>query len=651
MGESYLMMEFRGEPVLRCALNKSQNYPVHHYHERANARICRRDSKANANCGPPSKRRQQLSNMSVSDWRPRPLSTSLTWATSTSSRRIRCDETRPVCNKCSASGRSCQWWSWVVTVPDGHWGQIQQSPSHEPLHPLRIETPRQNRGMSIDSRQRMAVEFFGQNTRHLMTRRIPPNATLSRWADYIMASCVNEPAVRCAVGALGSVHQGTVKAVHTSLQRPMDKEKWELTIEFYLKALSHLQRLVQRATEQPWLVEPTLACCTLVFVLELYMGNDGEALRHSRFGRRILQQHLRGSPPVIGSTMQLIFVGLSLAGSDPLSRGPCALGYYSCAGTRQMQNVERMSLRIPDQLQTKESIGQHLEHLIRAGNNLLTELHDIAARRLDFMQSHRSMAPARRYCLIRSLSRSISLRDHADWERRIDDTVKAHQAWRRATRAFLQNRVHTSGLIMIQLRCFISYFNLETCRTSREMDIDQYSEGFNWALNLVDEYFATRHLAQITVDSAAPVVDQPHNVGIFDFSMLSALMIVSTKCRDSALRQRATRTLERARRRERIYSIDNLQRLADGVVELEAEGTAQFWQVERSDTGDTWVAGQVPEHVRFSDVVISMDENDSEATCLVCAYSVRALDGSIRILQTTRVGDGFSARHEMQYQV
>lgn len=60
-----------------------------------------------------------------------------------------------------------------------------------------------------------------------------------------------------------------------------------------------------------------------------------------------------------------------------------------------------------------------------------------------------------------------------------------------------------------------------------------------------------------------------------------------------------------------------------------------------------WTPDQVPEQARFSDAVLSLEEDD----CLVCAYSALGEDGSIRLLECKRAADGSRAVEEMRYRI
>lgn len=73
-----------------------------------------------------------------------------------------------------------------------------------------LETPRRNRDISINVREGMAIEFFAAHTRIVITGQGANNGLFLRWVDYVMASSIDEPAVRYAVAATGCVHQSTV---------------------------------------------------------------------------------------------------------------------------------------------------------------------------------------------------------------------------------------------------------------------------------------------------------------------------------------------------------------------------------------------------------------------------------------------------------
>ena len=251
-----------------------------------------------------------------------------------------------------------------------------------------------------------------------------PDDLFRRWADYVMASSIDEPALRSAMAAAGCVHSSTGAAIHSSLQRPVDVQKWELGLQLYNKALALLQRLVQRVLQGQSPIEPLLACCAVLFIFELYVGNDASAIGHSRFGRRIMQQHLRGRRPRDGTELQYAYVGLTLAGSDGLSRNPCAIGRYACdanqilpAEQSALFDLQAASLNRPLS-KTRVTVGERLEALIRAGNHLQAELMGIASAAVA-SSGIQGLSEARRYCLVRKVSRSVSLDGRGELEQTI----------------------------------------------------------------------------------------------------------------------------------------------------------------------------------------------------------------------------------------
>lgn len=525
-----------------------------------------------------------------------------------------------------------------------------ESRSHLHRQPPLLETPRRNRDAKIYEQEKLAIEFFLLHTRGLLVGRYPRSSLLPSWADYTIASIVTEPAVRYAIAAMGNAHASTEDTVHTSLQRQPRSEVSQLTMQFYGQSLLHLQRLVGQASAYAELIEPVIACCTLLIILEVYLGNDAGAVQHSRFGRRVMQQHLNGSTPVPGSTMQYVYTGMSLVGSDSLSKAPRSAGQHSYGATRREDTTHLRSL------QAKISLDERLEAIVNAGEKIMSQLLDIAGDQLDRGTTWHSLTPSRRECLARSLSRSVSLADHKDLERNIEQTMYAHEVWRNNAWPFFQDRPTTPALILLELRCFISDFNLATCRTMKESDVDGFHGQFTFALELVEAYFANHPFTRVSVNSAnsaSTVVEQPHNVGIFDFGIVSTLLTVASKCRTSAVRHKAMNLLHYARSVEHVHAIQPLEITAATTVELEEDNTANFWHVDplQIDQPPTWSAEQVPEQARFSDVVFSVDEADDASTRLVCAYSTRGPDGSIHLLETTRGPSRTATTSELVYHI
>lgn len=296
--------------------------------------------------------------------------------------------------------------------------------------------------------------------------------------------------------------------------------------------------------------------------------------------------------------------------SDPgvgLSRNPCAIGRYACDAQQTipiLSNATTQNTRSVRR-QMVVDIGERLEALIRAGNHLQSELLEATAKSMEQLGLPASLTVSQRYCLQRRMSRSLQLSGHGDLDQRISDTAKAHLLWRTDAPSVLACQRLTPAVMMLRLRFFISSFNVATCRTLSEMEMDRYHDGFVQVVDLIRDYFANKRLSQISSGAAAPVLEQPHNAGILDFCIVSSLLIVASKCRASALRHKALDLLRDARRMQGIRVTAELEEFAHAIVELEEDKMAKSMNVNRSQLAriPDWTADQVPEETRFSDVV------------------------------------------------
>lgn len=64
-------------------------------------------------------------------------------------------------------------------------------------------------------------------------------------------------------------------------------------------------------------------------------------------------------------------------------------------------------------------------------------------------------------------------------------------------------------------------------------------------------------------------MQQPHNAGILDFCITSSLLIVASRCRESALRHKALNLLRDARRGQGVWVTKELEGFAHAVVGVE----------------------------------------------------------------------------------
>lgn len=187
-------------------------------------------------------------------------------------RKVKCDETKPFCSRCTKTGRKCDGYldpraltkrrSFRDVAPHDHVLGIL----------LELAAPEEKR----------AFWFFQNCTAPCISGGFDAGF----WKVLVLQICQTEPAVRHAVLAVSSLHEalgGTMPFIDGSLARPQQA----FAMTQYNKAISRL--LVQMSDP---LTRPLAKLLTnVLFVCIEYMrGQDRQALIHLESGRQLLAQ-------------------------------------------------------------------------------------------------------------------------------------------------------------------------------------------------------------------------------------------------------------------------------------------------------------------------------------------------------------------------
>jgi len=186
--------------------------------------------------------------------------------TSTRARRVKCDETKPVCSRCRSTGRTCEGyglWGGGGNTYVERYGRVSTSIQKPPTKILGVE-----------------------ELRYLQLYRIRIVHTTSGWFaskfwnSIVLPAVSSEPAVLHAAVALSAAH----RCSFDSAQAPDAREKFML--QQYGKAIQSLQPLLRRGDKAS--VTVILVTCQLFTLLEYLRGQYQLAETHLRNGLKVL---------------------------------------------------------------------------------------------------------------------------------------------------------------------------------------------------------------------------------------------------------------------------------------------------------------------------------------------------------------------------
>ncbi|KAF2684444.1 hypothetical protein K458DRAFT_388919 [Lentithecium fluviatile CBS 122367] len=187
-------------------------------------------------------------------------------------RRVRCDETRPACLKCTSTGRTCEGYSVAC----------DQAPTHVIL-PRTIST-----ALSDDPLEKRSLSYFRIRT----TRQFAAPFDDEFWSRLVLQVGAYEPCVRLAIVALGALHESFDEEHQgcktTKARKRYASTSWDYACEYYSKAISTLNTHIHCHSWDG--LDVSLLCCILCVGFEWLCGNYKSASVHLSSGLLILRQ-------------------------------------------------------------------------------------------------------------------------------------------------------------------------------------------------------------------------------------------------------------------------------------------------------------------------------------------------------------------------
>ncbi|KAI1284001.1 hypothetical protein F5Y07DRAFT_348418 [Xylaria sp. FL0933] len=187
-------------------------------------------------------------------------------------RRIKCDEQKPYCRRCTSTGRKCEYNDAGPCQSKG-WGYSRAVPV-----PLSMRNP------SFESQDKQLPYIFRLTAENELSRRFEPFC----WTHLVLQLARIYPGVHhsiCAVGALQRAYLHGEHHLHFS-QEVLDLASTPLVLARYNMAVKSVTENLCQKTVSP---QPILVCCALFTWLEFLRNNFETGLKHLRSGLEIIR--------------------------------------------------------------------------------------------------------------------------------------------------------------------------------------------------------------------------------------------------------------------------------------------------------------------------------------------------------------------------
>ncbi|KAH8588198.1 hypothetical protein B0O99DRAFT_555468 [Bisporella sp. PMI_857] len=456
-------------------------------------------------------------------------------------RRIKCDETKPACTRCTSTGRKCEGYPADLTPHprDSRSPPPTQSPNLADATLPSLSVYRLSAEFAGDDIERRSFHYL----RECAAYDISGYFETEFWGRLVLQIGHTEPSVRHALLALGSLCQA-----HES--QDLIDDHYQFHLQF---SLQHSNKAIRLAVDYLSTLQPQLdviLTCCLVFAWLEIMRNDFDAgLCHLKSGLKILDDFRQ---PNKSPALRSQHVDVSL------------IYLFSRLKTQATVYRKHISEFVPKgHKEIRKPIPASFSSIVQARDSLHTLLDTVFqfVRQLgdpNILESTTSSHPSLDLISLKATCRSC-LDKFQDWETSIKNSpasiFQSHNAQQTAAMCLL-HMYHTTLTIF-----------LETLFTRSQTIYDQYDSSFSRVISLAQQLINNNSQnMSLTI--------------LFDMGVMLPLFYVVMKCRNLALRQKALSLLKLAPCREGMWYRQDVIEYAEWKISTEERGRGQLSEDE-----------------------------------------------------------------------
>ncbi|KAF2646498.1 hypothetical protein P280DRAFT_464710 [Massarina eburnea CBS 473.64] len=458
-------------------------------------------------------------------------------------RRVKCDEAKPSCNRCSSTGRSC----------DGYDNPASTLQSHAivcsaPQLPITIMP-----GLDLSSTEEQeAFHFFKHHTANELSGFFDS----SFWQFEILQASHTLPSIRHAIIAMAAMHRKLIMGRMPVVPDDCHDKQLVFAVHQSTLALEALGKSTQTLSDSKDLLTTSI----LFYCLSCFQGHQTAAIEHLRSGLRILRQvyadfditkEYLDYHPISLNTLRAMFVTMDLQ----------ARGILSDAVIGSWEPQPPRDFFLPSNFKTFTQARHCFETLLA---EILTLKQGMDYKRL-VGSNHRVLSQVQHFqdefnvlgIALDSFLAQLSPMTGQDDRKSILSITLLREQVRVYLRGF-------AGLNEHNLRCSVGW-HVDENDTGLLLDLATELLGAPKELTMPDgalpeDYYPhvtdVEQLGQIGISSCArPVFSSSSGV-------VSALWLVTSRARSSGLRRRAIALLLRYPRREGVWDSVVAGRLA-----------------------------------------------------------------------------------------
>lgn len=448
-------------------------------------------------------------------------------------RKVKCDEVKPFCMRCTKTGRKCDGYLDPKSVARSRRRSSGRAP-HTSLFFV-------YEWASHDEKR--SFHFF----QHVTAPTLSGDFDAFFWRVLVLQICQTEPAVKHAILAVSSLHESMLQETHTVAPYTDGSSRQAFALQQYNKAISCMLDQMTEADARP--LGPLLTCVLFVCI-EFMQNKDNESLIHLEQGRQILAQldrKARSTDPEMDMIKQHLvpmYTRLSLTsfmfGGNPVP--------------------------IPSELKTLQNVPCAFESIDEAQYCLY-----------DFMDECMRFTRRTRLGRTTKVPRESgrTLRQHQDYL--MGKLAKIDVAWS-LYQASKPTAAHEGAVKLISIHLHMTRVCLATALSNNETDFDSYILDFAAIIPLASGFLEASERNPSTDRKYSAATGNPvHPSGrgsrfSFGLHVIAPLYYVVTKCRHPVIRRVALDLLRRnSSRRESLWRANIMAEIATRTIRLEEQ--------------------------------------------------------------------------------
>ncbi|KAK3692569.1 hypothetical protein B0T22DRAFT_447570 [Podospora appendiculata] len=452
-------------------------------------------------------------------------------------RKVKCDETKPYCVRCTKTGRRCDGYLDARTMAQRRRRSGAAMPGDSPGDP---QAPLFYEWASAEEKR--SFQFF----QHVTAPCLSGDYDGAFWSGIVLQICRSEPAVKHAVLAVSSLHEGMTRGTVAPYADISDRQSFALWQ--YNKSIAFLLDQMRDADAKP--LVPLLTCILFVCI-EFMQSKDRESLIHLDQGRYILSQLGRKASSrnpeidIIKDHLVPVYTRLSLTslmfGGDPVA--------------------------IPMSLKTSVEIPA-----------MFTTIDQVRYALYDFMDETLRFAKRTHQAKFSTVSSAEMLAFEDEQDYLLRKLSKFNVAF-----SLYQSRAGKDSppgsVALVQIHIYTTLIWVSTALASRETAFDDHVASFSAIVPLAASFMDSiaapslrdNPAARAPTSSPSPADTRRFsNMFTFEMHIIAPLYFVAVKCRHPLIRRSALDLLQRnPTRRENLWRANIMAAIAEDIIKLE----------------------------------------------------------------------------------